>query len=236
MRDLIRKILFKLNIPLTENLHNDILLKKIIQKVIQPTDSAIDIGAHKGEILDLFCYYAPNGKHFAFEPIPYFYDKLRRQFKNVAIYPFALSNETGEKDFFWIKNHPAYSGLNKRKFSENTSTEKITVQVKQLQEIIPTTTRIKFIKIDVEGAEILVLKGAENILKINKPYIVFEFGLGGSDYYQTTADDMYEYLSGMQYKLYSFDNFLAHSAPYTKETFNKVYQDNSVYNFIAVPE
>lgn len=235
MKDFIRKIFFDCNIPVTTNLYNDILLKKIIKRVLKPSDNTIDIGCHKGEILELFLKYSPSGTHFAFEPIPYFYDKLKKKYSNVNVLPYALSDESGTSEFYWIKDNPAYSGLSKRKFSEkNADIQSIKVDLKTLDDVIPKDIPIHFIKIDVEGAEMKVLKGGEGLIQKYHPIIAFEFGLGGSDYYNTYASDIFDFFHQHQYSLYSFENFLHHQKPYTKAEFEKVYQDNIIYNFVAV--
>ena len=83
-----------------------------------------------------------------------------------------------------VKNAPAYSGLNKRRYDTSTpDIEEIKVKLGVLDEIIPKDVVIDFIKIDVEGGEFGVLKGAQHLLKKHKPVIVFECGMGASDYY-----------------------------------------------------
>ena len=61
--------------------------------------------------------------------------------------------------------------------------------------MIPDTINIDFIKIDVEGAEFLVLSGAKNILLKSKPVVVFEYGLGASDFYGTDPEMMFGYFN-----------------------------------------
>ncbi|GAB4204635.1 MAG: hypothetical protein Fur0023_12620 [Bacteroidia bacterium] len=234
MKDTIRKIFFDYNIPLTTNLKNDILLKKIIARELNASDNAIDIGCHKGEILQVFLKYAPKGTHFAIEPLPYFYEKLKSKFPTVRIFPYALSDKNGQAEFYWIKNDPAFSGFKKRKFSEQSADiHTIQVEVKKLDDIIPENVNIKFIKIDVEGAEMNVLKGAEKIIENHHPVIAFEFGLGGSDYYQTTPADLFNWLKEHQYQIYSFENYLQNKSPYTLQEFENVYKENVIYNFVA---
>ncbi|MEM0502998.1 MAG: FkbM family methyltransferase [Thermoplasmata archaeon] len=236
MKDVIRKICFNLNLPITANLENDILLKKILKKNLNLSDNTIDVGCHKGEILELLLKYAPNGKHFAIEPIPYFYERLKDKFPSVEVLPYALSDENSQSEFFWIKNKPAYSGLNKRTFSEkNNNIEKIKVEVKKLDDIIPENISINFIKIDVEGAEMKVLKGAQTTLKKNKPLIAFEFGIGGSDYYQTNAADIFNFFENLNYKIYDLKGYLNNQPSYKLHDFEQVYKDNIIYNFIAIP-
>ena len=66
---------------------------------------------HKGEILSQIIRLAPEGTHFAFEPIPALFENLKNNFPQVTLYPYALCNSKGESYFQWVKNAPAYSGL-----------------------------------------------------------------------------------------------------------------------------
>jgi FkbM family methyltransferase len=235
MKDFVRKIFFECNIPVTTNLKNDILLKKIIKQTINEDDNCIDIGCHKGEILELFIRYAPKGKHFAFEPIPYYYEKLKTKFPSVNVLNCALSDESGKQKFFWIKDKPAYSGLSKRKFSNaDDQIQEINVETKKLDEIIPENIKIKFIKIDVEGAELKVLQGAEKIIKRDKPVIAFEFGIGGSEFYNISAQDMFKFFAERNYLLFDYQLFLNKSLPYNEKSFIQTYRENIIYNFVAI--
>ncbi len=235
MKDFLRKLLIKYNVAATTNLKNDILFKKILQKSLRPDDNAIDIGAHKGEILELFLEYAIRGQHFAIEPIPYFNEKLKKKFLNVCVFNCAVSDENGSKEFYWIKDNPAYSGLSKRKFSENNSKIKpILINVRKLDNIIPNDVKISFIKIDVEGAELKVLRGAEKIIRRDTPKIAFEFGIGGSEFYQTSAADIFNFFEELNYCLYDFKGYLQGYRAYTLPEFENVYRKNILYNFIAV--
>jgi len=235
MKDFVRKIFFECNIPVTTNLKNDILLKKIIKQTIKEDDNCVDIGCHKGEILELFIRYAPKGKHFAFEPIPYYYEKLKTKFPSVNVLNYALSDKSGKQKFFWIKDKPAYSGLSKRKFSNaDNQIQEINVETKKLDEIIPENIKIKFIKIDVEGAELKVLQGAEKIIERDKPVIAFEFGIGGSEFYNISAKDMFKFFAEKNYSLFDYQSFLNKALPYNEKSFIQTYQENVIYNFVAI--
>jgi hypothetical protein len=48
--------------------------------------------------------------------------------------------------------------------------------------VLPENFRVDFIKIDVEGGELLVMKGAAGIMKKYKPVVIFEHGLGRQRY------------------------------------------------------
>ena len=198
IKNTIREILIFLHLDLTKNLKYDRLTKKILKKHLKRDSNCIDVGCHKGEILDLMLCYAPDGKHYAFEPIPYLFNNLKTKYKNkkVEIFPYALSDNSGESTFQLVKNAPAYSGIKKRRYDiSNPDIEEIKVTLKTLDEIIPADEQIHLIKIDVEGGEFGVLKGAKDLLKKNKPTIIFECWKGGSDYYGTTPNDLYDFIS-----------------------------------------
>src|SRR5690554_7788214 len=70
VKDILREILINLRLDLTKNLEYDRLTRAILKKFLKNNHNCIDVGCHKGEILDLMLTYSPQGKHYAFEPIP----------------------------------------------------------------------------------------------------------------------------------------------------------------------
>lgn len=82
IKDTIRKTLNALHLDLTKNLKYDRLTKDVIAKSLKINSNAIDVGCHKGEILDLILKHAPSGKHYAFEPIPDFYNTLKLKYSS----------------------------------------------------------------------------------------------------------------------------------------------------------
>ena len=238
IKDIIRNILISFHFDLTKNLKYDRLTKQIMKQIIKVDSNCIDVGCHKGEMLESILKLAPSGKHFAFEPIPLFYKHLQNHFKDKAtIYPYALAEEQSKSTFNYVKNAPAYSGLKERKYNiKNPEIEEITVETKPLDDLITPDTKIDFIKIDVEGAEFGVLKGAKQLLKSNKPYIIFECGLGASEYYQTNPKELFEFINdetGLKISL--LQSFIGKKNPLTAEEFINHFNNNSEYYFIAHP-
>ena len=236
LKNILRSILNYLHLDVTKNLHYDRLTKKIISEIVLPISNTIDIGCHKGEILQELIKQAPSGKHFAFEPIPDFYTSLKEKFANKAqIFPYALSTESGKITFHYVKNAPAYSGINKRKYAiDNPDIEKINVQVKRLDDVIPNDVPINFIKIDVEGGEFDVMKGGKELLKRNKPTILFECGLGATEYYHSKAKDIHDFLAiEVGLNIYTLADWIAKKPSLTNEQFCKLFNDNTEYYFIA---
>ena len=235
IKDLARESLMFFHLDLTQNLKYDRLTKVIIKQQLKPNSNCIDVGCHKGEILDMMLKYAPKGQHFAFEPIPYLYNDLVRKFDRLAtIYPYALADEKGKTTFNLVKNAPAYSGLKQRHYDiQNPEIEVIDVEEETLDDLLGDT-RIDFIKIDVEGGEFGVLKGGKNLLKNNLPTILFECGKGASDYYGTHPADIFSYLTeetGL--RVFTLDAFIKNGKALSLNEFVDCFDTVKEYYYVA---
>src|SRR6267142_5762751 len=62
----------------------------IMRRVLRPDSNAIDIAAFEGGMLRHMVRFAPQGRHFAFEPIPERFEHLRQAFPQAHVYPYAL--------------------------------------------------------------------------------------------------------------------------------------------------
>ncbi|MFP5470119.1 MAG: FkbM family methyltransferase [Bacteroidia bacterium] len=234
IKQLIRKTLLALRLDISKNLKYDRLTEKVLRKVLTLNSNCIDVGCHKGEILEQIIKLSPKGKHFAFEPIPVFYNNLKEKFSSKAnIYPYALAEKEGVSTFLYVRNAPAYSGLKQRKYQVKPDIEEISVEVKMLDEVIPKNTAINLIKIDVEGGELDVLKGAKGILETHKPTIIFECGLGASDYYHTKPEEVFSLLQSVALNIFTLNSFLAKKMPLTEEEFVHLFNAGKEYYFVA---
>lgn len=208
---------------------------EVIKKVIKNGDNCVDVGAHEGEILSRIINTSPKGKHYAFEPIPYLFKRLHKQFgKKAIIYNYALADTTQTAEFTYIKDRPAISGLKERTFSNKTyKKEIINVDVRRLDDIVESNLQVSLIKIDVEGAELLVLKRASSIISRDKPYVLFEFGLGGSNLYNTTPEQVFDFFTMNNMNVSTLKYFLNNKPPFDKTTFCNQYYNGYNYFFIA---
>ncbi len=222
-----------------KNTYYDKLTELVMERVLEPTSVCIDVGAHEGSILQLMIKYALNGTFFAFEPLPQFYEVLVQKFRksNIHIYNLALSDSAGESSFNYVISNPAYSGLKKRRYDRpHEEDTQITVKTEMLDTILSNekTGKVSFIKIDVEGAEYFVMKGAQERIKNDKPIIVFEHGMGGSDYYDKRPEDIYHLLCdacGLRISLLS--HWLQKKQSLNLDTFCDQYYKGKNYYFIA---
>jgi FkbM family methyltransferase len=221
---------------ITRNLRYDIQTRDCLKKILKPGSNCIDVGAHEGEILDLMLQYAPEGKHHAFEPIPSFYHRLKQKYgSKVVILNCALADEQGNATFQFVKNAPAYSGLKKRTYAVDPEIEEIHVEVNLLDQIIPETHSVDLIKIDVEGAELGVLKGARKLIERNRPYLIFECGLGASEHYGTEPEMVYDFMHSCGLGIFLLDDFLKEKEALSREKFSEIFCNNAEYYFLAGP-
>ncbi|MDP8927074.1 MAG: FkbM family methyltransferase [Actinomycetota bacterium] len=218
------------------NVRYDSETAEVIDRVLGPDDNAIDVGAHTGQVLVRILARAPRGKHLAFEPLPWLAAELRDRYPDVEVYELALSDHAGSETFHYVVSNPAYSGLRRRRF-DRPHEEVILTEVKteRLDALVPDDRPIRFVKVDVEGAELQVFRGARRTITRNKPYIVFEHGLGGSDVYGTRPEDVYDLLVGCGLHLNIMSRWLAGESPLTREQFIEQFDTNENYYFLAHP-
>jgi len=238
IKSIVRNTLNFFHLDVTRNLKYDRLTGKIMKRILQPGSNCIDVGCHKGEMLQAILKFSPRGKHYAFEPIPEFFEKLNKRFgQQVTIMPYALSDKSGASGFHHVKNAPAYSGLHQRKYDiSNPEIKEINVEMRVLDELIPEGEKIDFLKVDVEGGEYHVLKGALRILRESKPVVVFEFGLGASDYYGINPSDMFElFNSEAGLRISTLQSFVKGQPPLNGDEFEHCYQSGSEYYFVGHP-
>lgn len=236
IKDFLRRLFISCRIPITRNIRYDILTQEILRSVLRPTSNCVDVGAHKGEMLDLIRRFAPHGHHYAFEPIPALYHQLLHQASaTMEVFPYALSHYSGKTSFHLVTDEPAYSGIKRRSYkTPNPTVELIEVEVQRMDDVLQSRTKpIDLIKIDVEGGELDVMRGATEILQKDRPVIVFECGKGASEFYNNSPEMVFDFLHEMGYSIFLLDAFLSGSRAFAREQFIDVFHQGSDYYFIA---
>jgi FkbM family methyltransferase len=235
----VKKWLRWLPFDLTRNMRYDRLTRRIIARHLHPASNAIDIGCHKGEILDQILSHAPRGTHYGFEPLPAMCLALKKKYARLPhcrIHEVALSDRAGEATFNYVISNPSYSGLQKRAYDrpheEDTT---ITVQTGRLDDLLPHDHRVDLIKLDVEGAELLVLSGALETLRRWAPLVIFEYGLGASDVYGATPDKLHRLFAGCGMAIWLPEAYLAGSEPLDLPGLQQQYYGRKNYYFVAAP-
>lgn len=234
----LKKILWALKLDITPNIKYDRLTFKIINQTLKKDSVCVDIGCHIGEILEQMIKKAPHQNHFAFEPIPKFYNIIRNKYK-ANVFQLALSNQIGELEFNYVENYPELSGLEKRDYLglKDPQINLIKVKVEKLDNIIPTSTKIDLIKIDAEGAEYNILLGAKRIIMDSKPLIIIEFEKGSTEFYGVTPKMMFELLNNnYNMNVYTLESFLGKQSPLSEQRFIEIYSNKETIYFLSKPK
>jgi len=158
----------------------------VISNYINSGDVVFDVGGHKGEwSLEVLGHHNHIDLH-VFEPVPASYEVLLINMKDIDAHllRFCVSCEGGTAHFWNYPSVPVLSTIYKRDSRvmerlgiaepERISVEKITLDHYCEQAGVRS---IDFLKIDTEGSELDVLKGAEGLLRNqNIKFIQFEYG------------------------------------------------------------
>jgi FkbM family methyltransferase len=172
-----------------QNRRYDELTVAIMERVLSPTSSCIDAGAHEGQFLAHMVRLAPKGTHHAFEPIPALATKLAAAFPSVVVHQLALYDENGTASFRHVVDAPAYSGFERRPWDwyDEEGVEVLEMRTARLDDEVPPELRIDFMKIDVEGSEARLLRGAARTLNAYRPVLVVEVGLRPEEVFDELA-------------------------------------------------
>jgi FkbM family methyltransferase len=207
----------------------------VMRRVLSPTSNAIDVGAFEGGMLRHLCRLAPRGRHLAFEPNAENARTLAGAFPGVQVFPVALGDTPGEVAFHRALDHPALSGLQRRtEYLRSERFEEARVRMETLDRAAPADLPIAFVKIDVEGAELGVLRGGIQTLRRSRPVIVFESGVGGADCFGTRPEAIYDLLGdsiGLRVSL--MGSWLADGPPLTRGEFTEQFVRRLNFYFVA---
>ncbi len=149
----------------------------VLPKFVHPGDSVIDIGANFGiYTVALAGLVGPAGRVLAVEASSRAFGVLQHNvtlngLKNVDLIQAAASDQEGQVTFF-IADDLSRSSLAAGSGARESGIKEEVRAVRLDSLSVPRPVR--FIKIDVEGAEPLALRGAEGILRADRPIIQFE--------------------------------------------------------------
>lgn len=216
----------------------DRYIKKLFISQIQDGMNCLDIGAHLGVILDDFQRLSPSGQHIAFEALPYKSDWLKKKYPSAQIHNIALSEVTGEVTFHYNKTKSGFSGLKPHTVDENSEeVVALTVTSSPLEDVLVGSYRVDFIKIDVEGAELSVLRSGLKRIQRDRPPILFECCKDSLELFGDTAAEVYEFFDQLLgYDIFVVREFLEAGSPLTLEEFEQamIYPFRA-FNFFAMP-
>ena len=174
------------------------IVKDYLQEYPDKKKTFLDIGGHIGtfsipfaEIFKCVHSYEPNGETF---------ELLKRNIKlnnitNIIAYNFAVSSHGNSmKIVRYGNNTGCYYSL------KDSSGDIKSVILDKLE-----YQNVDFIKVDIGGGELDVLKGCHNILVRDKPLLEVNIGLSYKNH-QVTEDDIFDYIYSLGYTIFDINN------------------------------
>ncbi len=150
---------------------------RALHRHLRPGQVAVDVGANVGLLTLLFArQVGPNGRVIAFEPAPLAFGLLSaniaiNSYRNVQAVPAAVMDYSG-----WVELHLCCSGDSDNRVAgvamAGPLRETILVPCVALDHHFVTGSRVDFIKVDVQGAEQLALKGMRRVLDENRDVVL----------------------------------------------------------------
>jgi FkbM family methyltransferase len=194
----------------------------------------VDVGAHIGSVTAVLWRLSPAGRHIAVEPTPHKAAWLRRKFPDVDVVECALGERTGTVDFYYQPAASGYSSLRPKAWRR--APQVLEVSLCRLDDIIPAGRRVDVLKVDVEGGELGVFRGATRVLEKDRPWIVFECTETGLEAFQQTPAEMHAFLTARGYEIFTPIDRLQGRPPLDPQAFQGATRyPFRAFNFIAVP-
>ena len=204
-------------------------LRLLLSLTLAEDACCVDVGANIGAVLREIVGFAPRGRHVAYEPLPELASLLARTFPGVDVRNAAASDRTGEATFHRVRSRDARSSLDRLDF-EDRDLEQITVAVEDLDSSLPPDFAPTLVKIDVEGAEEQVLRGAARTLGTHRPIVVLEHN-ASARHFGTSSQTIHAMLTAAGLRVFDIDG----NGPYTPDDFDRTASSGRMWTFVAHP-
>jgi len=210
---------------------------QVIAETVTDGMHCVDVGCHLGSVLSEFTRLSPTGNHTAIEPLPYKAAWLRQRYPQVNVVEAAVSESVGDVDFTWNRSRPGFSSLSGADLNGDLL-QRVQVRTLPLDDMVDCNTQVGFLKIDVEGAELLALRSARRILSTDRPTVLFECARRSTNAMGFEVDDVFRVLTDdYNYRVMFLHEYLGDRKSLDLESFceSMVYPFKA-FNFVAVPE
>jgi FkbM family methyltransferase len=173
--------------------------------------TVVDVGGYIGSFSYAIHTLLPKARIYSFEPIQNNYDQLMENMENIpSFYAFntALGDQRGEVDFFMNEFSPSSSMLPMERLLKDNypyaaNSTKVKVKIAKLDDFLVEINLVSpvILKIDVQGYEEAVLRGATETLK-RTDVIILEVSYQPLYLRQGTFNEIYKLLieNGFEFK------------------------------------
>lgn len=194
-----------------------------LRRLVKPGSVCIDVGAAAGVYtVTLSRLAGPTGQVHSVEPVPFAHSNWTRVLgsrssENVHHHATALGSEPGQGVMSVpVGRHGPVTG---RAFlewktkglgsnAEFAGQMEVAVDVQTLDGLCESAglTRLDFIKIDVEGAEMHILEGGQRSIEAFQPAMLIEIEARHSARYEYAPDEIAGWLTGRGYTMHTWQN------------------------------
>jgi FkbM family methyltransferase len=205
---------------------------------LKTSDIFIDCGANVGYFSVLGnSLVGKTGKVISIEANPVTFSLLEANLKinhfGIPIH-CALTNEAGEVELFMpTEGGDVYSSLRKGGLVKGKSIQSFKVLGRTLDDVVKelSLSKVDLVKIDIEGAELDVLKSASHLLSSFRPLVITEYGTNTWPKFGATSEDLKKLAEKHSYQLRIFNLKTKNLVPVKEETWLSGYA-----NIILIPE
>jgi FkbM family methyltransferase len=184
-----------------------------LDKVLEPGMSFLDAGANEGIYTLFAAVRVGNGAVWAFEPSQREMERLERNIQlnglgNVKTFRMGLADEDGEAELtVAAAEHSGQNTFGEFVYPTVESLRREVVPVRTLDRVVEDQgiTSLDVVKVDVEGAEQRLLRGARNALRAFRPIILLEASDAALRKQDGDRKRLCEELTAQDYRIYSFD-------------------------------
>jgi len=214
---------------------NDQAATRLVVSLCRPGATFIDVGAHIGSVISAVYDHDKSISVIAVEAIPEKVVRLRHKFPKAQIHGCAVGASEGEVSFFVDLKQSGYSSLGHRADDARPGIAQITVPMRCLNNLV-TASDVDVIKIDVEGAELGVLRGADAVVDRCRPVIMFESAPPQDDGLGYSKPAMWDWLTEHGYQVF-VPNRVAHDGPeLSRDSFvESHFYPRRTTNYFAIP-
>lgn len=189
-------------------------VRRAIEGLLRPGDTMIDVGANVGYYTVLAgLLVGPSGRVLAFEPQEAVHAELERNVAlnclgNVQTWKAGLGESRHEARFYVPESGRESLG-SLRSNGRFPVAKETTIQVLALDDVLRERggSQVRLMKIDAEGAELSVLRGAAQLLESpERPYLIFEANETNTEPFGYSVYDVLSYVSSKGYKVTQLDS------------------------------
>ena len=205
---------------------------QLVKKIVKAGDTVFDVGANFGWYTIIASkLVGGTGKVYAFEMVPNIVKEfwrnieLNRLESNVTIENIALGEKTGTIEYFYSEDQEMGNFQSEILLKGSRTIKKGVASMLSLDDYVAqhAIPKVDFIKCDIDGAEVLFLRGARKTIETKRPAIIMEVNERAQKAQGHSCREIFEELNKSGYSFFSLRFNLR---PIESSEFGRNFKDN----------